>query len=179
MCGNQCQSWKSALLRDGSQVLLRPIRPEDEPAHAELVKRVQPEDLRFRFLGGMRKLQHHHLARLTQIDFDREMAFIATRAGLDGKPETLGVVRTATDPDKCRAELSILVRSDLKGTGLGSTLMDKILRYHQSLGTGEIYAQILAENEAMLRLAKKCGFTLRAGSEPDVVECTRSLRPDG
>ncbi len=164
-------------LYDGSDVVLRPIRPEDEPAHADLVNRMTPQDLRFRFLGSLRKLQHHQLARLTQIDFDREMAFVASRLGADGKPETLGVVRTVTDPANHRAELSILVRSDLKGTGLGTKLMNKAIRYHHGRGTGEIYAQILSENEAMLRLAKKCGFQMTRGSDPEIVECVRPLKP--
>jgi acetyltransferase len=164
-----------ASLHDGSAVLLRPIRPEDEPAHAELVGRMTPQDLRFRFLGAQRKLQHHQLARLTQIDYDREMAFIATRIGPEGKPESLGVVRTVTDPDNRQAELSILVRSDLKGTGLGAKLMDKIIRYQKGRGTGEIRVQILAENEAMLRLALKCGFTRQPSEDPDIIECVLKL----
>jgi acetyltransferase len=163
-------------LHDGSTIVLRPIRPEDEPAHAELMARMTPQDLRYRFFGHVRELHHHQLARLTQVDYDREMAFIATRTGKDGKPETLGVVRTVTDPDNQRAELAILVRSDTKGTGLGRTLMDKIVRYQKSRGTGEIGAQVLAENDAMLRLAKKSGFAVRRTEDPEVVEFVLALR---
>ncbi len=166
---------EQADLRDGSQALIRPIRPDDEPAHAELVARVTPTDLRYRFFGAVRTLEHHQLARLTQIDYDREMAFIATRSAPDGRPETLGVVRTITDPDNRRAEMAILVRSDLKGTGLGTILLNKIVRYHQARRTGEIGAQILAENTAMLRLARKCGFTVRKGDDLDAVECVHKL----
>ncbi|MGE5548004.1 MAG: bifunctional acetate--CoA ligase family protein/GNAT family N-acetyltransferase [Solirubrobacterales bacterium] len=164
-----------ATLHDGSRVLLRPIRPEDEPSHGELIARMTPQDLRYRFFGAVRQLQHHQLARLTQIDYDREMAFIATRSDRTGGAETLGVVRTVTDPDNRRGELAILVRSDLKGTGLGSMLVDKIIRYHKARGTGEIGAQVLVENEAMLRLAAKCGFTLTRGDEPEVMECVLKL----
>lgn len=166
-----------AALHDGSHVQLRPIRPEDEPAHAELIGRMSPQDLRYRFFGSTQKLQHHQLARLTQIDYDREMAFIATRTAHDGATETLGVVRTATDPDNRHAELAILVRTDLKGTGLGAILMDKIIRYHRARHTGEIGAQILAENEPMLKLARKFDFTLRPSEELDVVECGLLLQP--
>ncbi|MCR6632412.1 MAG: bifunctional acetate--CoA ligase family protein/GNAT family N-acetyltransferase [Magnetospirillum sp.] len=165
-----------AVLHDGSEALLRPIRPEDEPAHAELIGRMSPQDLRYRFFGSTQKLQHSQLARLTQIDYDREMAFIATRVRRDGGVETLGVVRTATDPDNRRAELAILVRTDLKGTGLGGILMDKIIRYHRGRHTGEIGAQILADNEPMLKLARKCGFTVRPSAEPEVVECRLQLQ---
>ncbi|SDD99820.1 bifunctional acetate--CoA ligase family protein/GNAT family N-acetyltransferase [Rhodospira trueperi] len=163
---------ESATLYDGSAVTLRPIRPEDEPAHADLVARVTPQDLRYRFFGAVRELKHHQLARLTQVDYNREMAFIATRPrAADGQPETLGVVRTVTDPDNRRGELAILVRSDLKGTGLGTILVDKIVRYHRARGTGEIGAQVLADNEAMLRLAKRCGFSVGRTSDPEVMDC--------
>ncbi|GAA0291868.1 bifunctional acetate--CoA ligase family protein/GNAT family N-acetyltransferase [Rhodovulum strictum] len=164
-----------ATLHDGSRILLRPIRPEDEPAHADLIGRMSPEDLRYRFFGATQKLRHHQLARLTQIDYDREMAFIATRTGSDGRAETLGVVRTSTDSDNVRAELAILVRSDLKGTGLGRTLLDKIIRYHRARGTAEIGAQVLSTNEPMLRLARAGGFAVHAAEEPGIMECRLAL----
>jgi acetyltransferase len=163
------------ILHNSSKALLRPIRPEDELAHGELTARMTPQDLRYRFFGSVRKLQHNQLARLTQIDYDREMAFIATRVNALGQAETLGVVRTVTDPDNRRAEMAILVRSDMKGTGLGMALIDKIVRYHRGRHTAEIGAQILEENAAMLRLAAKCGFTLRPGREQDLMECRLEL----
>jgi acetyltransferase len=103
---------------DGRPVLLRPIRPEDEPRHSEFYRALRPEDVRFRFLGQVRELAHSQLARYTQIDYDREMAFIATATGDQGQNETLGVVRAVADPDNIRAEFAIVVRSDLKGKGL-------------------------------------------------------------
>ncbi|CAA7615488.1 bifunctional acetate--CoA ligase family protein/GNAT family N-acetyltransferase [Magnetospirillum sp. SS-4] len=162
-------------LHDGSTVMLRPIRPEDLPAHAELMNRMTPQDLRLRFFGQVRQIHHHQMARLTQIDYDREMAFIASRPGKDGQPETLGVVRTVTDPDNQRAELAVLVRSDMKGTGLGTILMDKIIRYQRSRGTRAVYAQIMAENAAMLRLALKSGFKRQRSEDPDVIETVLEL----
>jgi len=169
---------ETTTLHDGSPVTLRPIRPEDEPAHADLVARVTPQDLRYRFFGSVRQLKHHQLARLTQIDYDREMAFIATRpAGTEGARETLGVVRTVTDPDNQRGELAILVRSDMKGTGLGTLLVNKIVRYHRARGTATIGAQVLADNEAMLRLAKRCGFTVVRTADPDVMDCIIAMQP--
>jgi acetyltransferase len=161
---------ETANLHDGTTVMLRPIRPEDLPAHAELMNRMTPQDLRLRFFGQVRQIHHHQMARLTQIDFDREMAFIASRTGKDGHAETLGVVRTITDPDNQRAELAVLVRSDMKGTGLGTMLMDKIIRYQKARGTGAVYAQIMAENSAMLRLALKSGFKRQRSEDPDVIE---------
>src|SRR3546814_10216139 len=83
----------------------------------------------------MRHLPHSEMARFTQIDYEREMAFIATRPGPDGQSETLGVVRAITDPDNIRAEFAVLVRSDFKGHGLGEILMHKIIGYCRQRGT--------------------------------------------
>ena len=164
-----------ARLHDGSPVTLRPIRPEDQPAHSDLMARMTPQDLRLRFFGQVRQIHHHQMARLTQIDYDREMAFIASRLAKDGQPETLGVIRTVTDPDNQRAELAVLVRSDMKGTGLGTMLMEKIIRYQRARGTKAIYAQIMAENGAMLRLALKNGFIRHHSDDPDVIETVLDL----
>jgi acetyltransferase len=149
---------ETAELRDGSPVLLRPIRPEDEPAHQDFLARVSPEDFRLRFFSPMRALPHREMARFTQIDYEREMAFIATRPLPDGGAETLGVVRAITDPDNLRAEFAVLVRSDLKGQGLGDLLMRKIIAYCKQRGTGEIIGDILRENQAMRSLAAELGF---------------------
>lgn len=144
---------------------LRPIRPEDEPQHREFFSRLDPEDVRFRFFRVLRTLRKSEFARLTQIDYDREMAFIATRRDAQGQPETLGVVRAIADPDNARAEFAIIVRSDLKGRGLGSLLMEKMIRYCRDRRTGELFAEALAENPAMQALARKFGFVVAPGSE--------------
>lgn len=164
-----------ARLRDGSDIVLRPIRPEDEPAHAELAGRTDAADLCYRFFGAVQQFGHHRLARLTQIDYDREMAFIASRPISSDRSETLGVVRTVTDPDNEVAELAILVRSDLKGAGLGTALMDKIVRYHRDRKTARIVAQVLSGNAGMLALARKCGFSISRGEDPEAQECVLVL----
>jgi acetyltransferase len=165
-------------LPSGRRVLLRPIRPEDEPAHKEFIKRLAPEDVYFRFFGMVKDLPHSELARLTQIDYDREMAFIATAKG-DGGPETLGVVRTITDPDNERAEFAIIVRSDLKGQGLGRKLLDKMIGYCRSRGTAEMVGQVLSENVPMLGLAKRLGFSRRRLPGEGAVEATLALQGRG
>jgi RimJ/RimL family protein N-acetyltransferase len=164
-----------ATLHDGSAIILRPIRPEDLPAHTELMNRMTPQDLRLRFFGQVRQIHHHQMARLTQIDYEREWPS-SHPPSKEGQPETLGVVRTITDPDNRRAELAVLVRSDMKGPGLGSMLMDKIVRYQRIRGTAAIYAQIMIENDAMIRLAAKAGFRKqRSDDDPDVVEMVLEL----
>ena len=164
-------------LRSGGSVLLRPIRPEDEPAHIAFFERLNPEDVRFRFFNLVRALPHSEMARFTQIDYDREMAFIATRAGADGKPETLGVVRTVTDPDNERTEFAIIVRSDIKGQRLGRAMLEKMIRYCQSRGTRTMVGQVLRENRPMRQLAEELGFRARPVAGEDVVEMTLALNP--
>ena len=159
-----------ATLRTGRPVLLRPIRPEDEGAQQVLMSRTSREDIRFRFFRHVQTLQHMEMARFTQIDYDREMAFIATAPGPDGVAETLGVVRSVTDPDNLSAEFSILVRSDLKGQGLGALLMRKMIRYCRERGTSEMIGQVLTENVRMLRLMERLGFHTSRGPDFDVVD---------
>ncbi|OEU69751.1 MAG: GCN5 family acetyltransferase [Desulfovibrio sp. S3730MH75] len=159
------------VLKDSRQVTLRPIRPEDEPAHYAFLARVSDEDMRMRFFGVVRRdFDHKDMSRFTQINYDREMAFIATAIGEDGKPETLGVVRTSTKPDNSEAEFAIVIRSDLKGTGLGSMLFHKIIRYTRERGTHWLVGQTLFENKAMQGISRKFGFEISENYEEDLVE---------
>jgi acetyltransferase len=95
---------------------------------------------------------------LTQIDYEREMAFIAAGTDPGGEEETLAVVRAHADPDNARAEFAVLVRSDLKGRGLGAALMKKLIRYCRGRRTGELFGDVLADNVRMLTLAEELGF---------------------
>ena len=155
---------------NGRDVLLRPIRPEDEPQHAQFAQRVDAEDFQLRFFYAVRVMSHTQLARFTQIDYDREMAFIASVD--DGQPtaETWGVVRAIADPDNANAEFAILVRSDLKGQGLGSLLMKKIIDYCRARGTGVLTGAVLRGNTRMLALARELGFSLKYDNDAGVVQ---------
>ncbi len=156
-------------LDDGSSLLLRPIRPEDEPAHREFFLHLSPEDMRFRFFGLLRELPETQLARYTQIDYAREMAFIALGAEEQTAPETLGVVRAIFDPDNERGEFAIIVRSDMKGKGLGHALLDKLVRYCRARGTARLIGKTVTDNQRMIELAKRLGFRVeRNGEEVDV-----------
>ena len=159
----------------GREVTLRPIRPEDEPQHARFLTTVKPDDLQMRFFHAVRTFAHSQLARFTQIDYDREMAFIATAHAATGEEETLGVVRVICDPDGTRGEFAILVRSDLKGKGLGALLMGKIVRYCRTRGVRELFGDVLATNPAMLALTRKIGFQRVTGEEPGVVRLSLAL----
>jgi acetyltransferase len=166
---------ETVTLRDGRTVLLRPIRPEDEPAHLELFESMTPEDVYYRFFNVIHRMSHTQLARFTQIDYDREMAFIATLTDEEGRPQTLGVVRAVGDPDNTSAEFAISVRSDLKRQGMGSILLDKIIRYCRGKGTGKLVGQVLPDNRPMLALAARHGFERERLPGDDVVELRLSL----
>lgn len=163
-------------MRNGRKVVLRPIRPEDEPNHHVLVSRLTPEDIRFRFFGLVQELPHSQMARLTQIDYDREMAFIGVAKDDEGNDETLGVVRTVTDPDNESAEFSIVVRSNLKGGGLGIRMMEKMIEYCRIRGTKYMVGQVLKENQRMLKFVEHLGFKRTATIDIDIVEVTLDLQ---
>ena len=154
---------------EGGTLLLRPIRPEDGAAHVEFFNRLTPDDVRYRMFVRVRELQPAQLARFTQIDYDREMAFIATRPGPDGHDETLGVGRVVADPDNISAEFAVTVRSDLKGKGLGRMLMDKLIAYCRARGTREIVGEALPQNAPVIGLVKKLGFTVGPVDEDEGV----------
>jgi len=150
---------------NGGEMLLRPIRPDDEARHLAFLQKLDPEDIRLRVFSSRREIARSELARLTQIDYEREMAFIATIPGADGQPETIGTVRAVTDADNAGAEFGIIVRSDLKGRSLGFQLMKKMIRYCRDRGTGELVGDVLRENDAMLKLARALGFEVLPGED--------------
>ena len=111
-----------------------------------------------RIFYSRRSIARSELARLTQIDYEREMAFVATAPLVGGGEETLGVARAIADPDNSEAEFGIVVRSDLKGTGLGTLLMTRLIDYQRRRGTPRMVATVLHENTGMLQLAQHLGF---------------------
>jgi acetyltransferase len=142
----------------GRKATLRPIRPEDEAQHLAFLERIEPADIRMRLFYTRRTIERSELARLTQIDYEREMAFLVTVPAAGGGEETLGVVRAFVDPDNVQAEFGILIRSDAKGAGLGRRLMDKVIAFLRGRGTQRLVATVLTENTAMLKLAAQLGF---------------------
>ncbi|WP_322804642.1 bifunctional acetate--CoA ligase family protein/GNAT family N-acetyltransferase [Vibrio alfacsensis] len=150
---------ETVTLRDGQPILLRPILPEDEPIHAQFINSVSKEDLYNRFFSDVGEFNHEALANLTQIDYDREMAFVAV-AFDDNGPSIIGVSRALITPDNSDAEFAILVRSDLKGKGLGKVLMQKIISYCKIKGTAQMSGMTMPTNRGMLSLAQSLGFEL-------------------
>jgi acetyltransferase len=162
----------------GRTVTIRAIRPEDEPLHRAFIAHVAPADLRLRFFSSRRELPRTELARLVQIDYAREMAFIALDTAPDGTQETLGVVRGVCDPDDVEAEFAVLVRTDVQGRRLGSALMNKMIGYLRSRGIRRMTGFVLRENAAMHALVLSLGFEPDSQTrEPGTVYYTLDLHP--
>ena len=157
-----------AVLPDGTRVQIRPVRPEDEPGIIDLAAHQSAEDLRMRFFTSMRGLSHELAARLTQIDYDREVALVAQPSK---RGAVWGVARFIADPDNVRAEYAVAVRTDMKGRGLGYLLMTKLLEMAKARGLSEVIGEVLCENAAMLKMALELGFTV--SPHPEEVDIMR------
>ena len=149
----------------GRALTLRPIRPEDEAQHLAFLGQLEPADIRMRVFYSRRSIDRSQLARLTQIDYAREMAFVAVERDAAGQERTLGVVRAIADPDNVSAEFGIVIRSDMKGLRLGQLLMQRIIDYQRGHGTKKLMATVLAENTRMLELARRLGFVDAASDQ--------------
>jgi len=141
------------------RVTIRPIRPEDEALYDLFFAHLTADDVRMRFFTAKPDLSFKFLARLTQIDYAREMAFVAIAAD---SGELLGVSRLVADPDYTHAEYGILVRSDTKGMGLGWRLMQHLIAYARAERLEELYGQVLASNTTMLKMCAEMGFRIEA-----------------
>jgi acetyltransferase len=165
-----------SLRRSGRKAILRAIRGEDEPAHLEFFNSLSPESIRLRYFYSRGVPSHAELANWTQIDYDREMAFIVSAPKLSGAGfETLGVVRAVTDADNIRSEFSIVIRDDMQGEGLGVMLMQKTIDYCTSRGTLQLVGSTMPSNKGMQGLARKLGFKISYNMEEDVVDMKMML----
>lgn len=163
-------------LPDGQTLLIRPIRPEDEPAYQKIFAGLTPEEIRLRFLHPMNTMSHSLAARLTQIDYDREMSLVVEGKDQAGETELYGVVQISADPDKERAEFAILLRHDMTGLGLGPMLLRRIIDYARSQGIGELFGDVLNDNKPMLKLCRVFGFKVASDREdPGIMQVTLQL----
>jgi acetyltransferase len=152
--------WERQLqLTSGLKVNVRPMCPEDEPAIAEFLKHISREDLRLRFFHAMKEFSHAFVARLTQLDYARAMAFVATDAATG---EIVGAVRLHSDSRYETAEYAILLRSDLKGKGLGWALMQLLIDYAGSEGLKSLSGVVLRENTTMLAMCRELKFDVKS-----------------
>jgi len=166
-------------LRDGTEIHLRPVRPEDEAMLVDLAAHMSPEDLRLRFFAAVRGLSDAVAARLSHVDYDRAMALLAEKDGV-----ALGVARFHDEPAEHvklgrRAEYAIAVRSDWKGRGLGYLLMTRLIAVAREWRVGELAGQVLGENHRMLQMCRELGFSLAADREDGrIVQVRKVLAAD-
>ena len=151
----------------GTRLFVRPVRPEDAPLFQRFAEVLSPETIYYRFFSQVKELSPQMLARFTQIDYDREIALVAT----DDDPETermLGVARIIGDPDGKQGEFAVVVGDPWHGMGIGSNLLEKCLAIAEKRGFQRVHGIVLSENRSMLALGKKLGFEVKAG--PDAKE---------
>ncbi|MCL2714854.1 MAG: bifunctional acetate--CoA ligase family protein/GNAT family N-acetyltransferase [Alphaproteobacteria bacterium] len=160
-------------VKEGWRIFVRPIRPEDETIMREGAKHITSNDLRLRFFAPMKEFTHDFIARLTQIDYSRAMAFIAFDETTN---QSVGVVRLHSDSIYETGEYAILLRSDLKGKGLGWALMKLIIEYAKSEGLKMISGDVLKENSVMLEMCRHLGFEVKPDpAEPEICHVRLTL----
>lgn len=170
-------AWERRITRDGQDILVRPVRAEDEGLFEAFFRQVSAEDLRLRFFAPVRDFSHAFLARLTQLDYARAIAFVAIE---EATGTMMGAVRLHADANHETGEYAILVRSDLKGLGLGWSLMQLMLDWARAEGLRHVEGQVLRENTTMLAMCRKLGFTVRTDpSDPDLMLVRRALTEEG
>lgn len=165
---------EKVILKNAEHCLFRPILPEDEPELQRFIAQVTKEDLYYRYFSEINEFTHENLANMTQIDYDREMAFVAVRR-LGDRDEILGVTRAISDPDNIDAEFAVLVRSDLKGLGLGRRLLEKLISYTANHGLQQLNGITMPNNYGMISLARKLGFEVDIQLEDGIVGLTLPL----
>jgi Acyl-CoA synthetase (NDP forming) len=171
----QLEEW--VMMKNGERCLFRPILPEDEPLLQQFIARVTKEDLYYRYFSEINEFTHDDLANMTQIDYDREMAFVAVHTTAE-QTEILGVTRAISDPDNVDAEFAVLVRSDLKGLGLGGRLLEKLINYTRDHGLQRLNGITMPNNRGMIALARKLGFDVDIQLEDGIVSLSLRLSHD-
>jgi len=155
--------------RDGRTLLVRPIRPEDAAAHAEAFRSLNPDDVRWRFFSQLKELPAAQIARMTQIDYDREMAFVAVERLPDGKSRTVGVARLIREPGSNQGEFAVVTLPAWKGQGLGRHLMERLFEWGRAQGVKTAVGQVMADNRPMLAFVRALGFTLKRSAEDEEI----------
>jgi acetyltransferase len=168
---------KHQQLADGTDILIRPIRPEDAEMEQSFVRNLSGESRYMRFMQALRELTPDMLVRLTQIDYDREMAFVVLARGDNGKDVEVGVSRYAINPDQNSCEFALVIADEWQNRGLGGLLMQVLIDVARDKGLTMIIGDVLAHNTGMLKLMQRLGFERHASPEDSgVVIVTKRLR---
>ena len=164
--------WEKTVTPEKTSFVLRPSRPAAAELFPAFMARIEPEDLRLRFLSPLKALSPRMMVQLTQLDYDRDIAFLALEVG---NGDMAGVVRYSSDPDHEAAEFGVLVRSDLHGRGLGTALMRQLVDYARADGLQRLDGLILRENARMVTLCQELGFAIEP--DPDDPNLVRARLP--
>jgi acetyltransferase len=165
--------WDREISAGGAHYRIRPIKPTDIELYPDFLAKVSPHDLRLRFLAPRKNFEDKMLKRLTQLDYDRDMAFVALESGTGA---LAGVGRLSCDPDHASGEYALLVRSDLRGHGLGWQLLTTIVDYAKAEAIGRIEGFVLPENAGMLSMCREFGFAVaHYPHQPDLMQVTLEL----
>lgn len=156
-------------LKDKKKVVLRPIKPEDEPMEAEMFTHFSKETQRHRFFRQIKDITHELLQRYTQIDYDREIAMIAELTDKKVK-KMIGVVRLMADPYNETAEFAIVVADPWQKLGLGNKFTEYILKIAEERGIKKIYAKFLPDNDVMIKIFERHGFEITISEEVGYAE---------
>ncbi|MFH1494080.1 MAG: bifunctional acetate--CoA ligase family protein/GNAT family N-acetyltransferase [Pseudomonadota bacterium] len=159
-------------LADGTDITIRPIRPEDAEVEQKFVHDLSEESRYFRFMRSVQELTPDMLARFTQIDYTREMALIAVTND-HGKEIELGVTRFAINPDGESCEFALVVADSMRGKGLGQKLMSSLMDAARSKGLKIMEGEVLSNNRNMLKLMTRLGFTTETSPEDDGIKNVR------
>ena len=151
---------------NGATFSIRPIRPSDVALYPDYLAKVSSDDIRMRLLAPRKAFPDDMLKRLTQLDYDREMAFVA----IEDSGGLAGIARLFSDPDRQSGEFGVLVRTDLQGHGLGAALLSQLVDYARADGLARIEGIMLDENERMIELARSLGFEIRDHADDSSLE---------
>jgi len=157
-----------ARLRDGSEIVIRPIGPEDADREQAFVRALSPQSRYFRFMSGLRELPIDMLYRFTHPDFQRELALVAL-SGESPATRQIGVARCVADEDRASAEFAVVVADDWQNRGVGTRLLCELMRAARAAGLRRLWGDILAGNSQMLGLMAALGFELRSPPEDPMV----------
>jgi acetyltransferase len=174
---------ESAVTAGGERVAIRPIRPEDAQLESTFVEKLSDESRRLRFVSGIRTLSAEMLARFTQIDYDREMALIAT-VGEGGAERQVAVARYITLPDAESCEYAIVIADDWQSRGLGRVMMERIIDVARRAGLKRMMGFVVTGNRGMLGLCTRLGFHERAApGDPETriveLDLDAAVQPSG
>ena len=150
---------RTCRLNDGTQILIRPIRPEDAENEREFVNGLSDQSKYYRFMYSLNEITPEMLARYTQIDYDREMAFIAL-AGSGDQQKQIGVARYSTYPSEPVCEFAVVVADEWQGKGVGTALLRVLIESARVKGLERMEGSVLATNRHMLRFIADAGFEI-------------------